>query len=274
VVPARQNEAQKAKAILKGEQGGALVETQAGASSDSKRQADDTAEMGMAPPRNEREKKLFELRMKMNQSRSKNNKEVIEEQKRNSDPDYVKKQAELRHKRTLEETGGSKDDHGADDGSLTVKSGLLPKGKEYLNDTVETVEKQDAKKKKKSHGAFGWDVFNQESLYRAHDKRLKDVQFDEKAYSSQKEQVESGESSEMSAGFGFQPSEEGKARLQEAMEKMTAKKKEWSRRRTFIAEEDATYVNERNRHFNKKLERSFGAYTEETRQNLERGTAL
>ena len=39
-------------------------------------------------------------------------------------------------------------------------------------------------------------------------------------------------------------------------------------------EEDVNYINERNRGFNKKLERAYDKYTVETRQNLERGTAL
>ena len=33
-------------------------------------------------------------------------------------------------------------------------------------------------------------------------------------------------------------------------------------------------INERNAHFNRKAERAFGKYTEEIKQNLERGTAL
>merc|ERR1712039_1165254 len=109
-----------------------------------------------------------------------------------------------------------------------------PKGKDYLNDTVEQVEKKEAKKKKGNPDAFGWDVFNQDSLYRAHDKRLKHIQFDEKGY---KEQQEQNDASSLLAGsgFGFQPSEAGKARLQEAMEKMGANKKDFSRRREWCA---------------------------------------
>jgi len=150
----------------------------------------------------------------------------------------------------------------------------LPKGKDYLNDTIEHVEMREAKKKKGNPDAFGWDVFNQDSLYRAHDKRLKHIQFDEAGYQEQKEKIESGQSSAMVDGFGMVPTEEAKDRLRDAMDNIISKKKDFSRRRMFIADEDSTYVNERNRHFNKKLQRSFGAHTEETRQNLERGTAL
>jgi len=37
---------------------------------------------------------------------------------------------------------------------------------------------------------------------------------------------------------------------------------------------DITYINEKNKHFNKKLERVFNKYTEDIRNNFERGTAL
>jgi hypothetical protein len=45
-------------------------------------------------------------------------------------------------------------------------------------------------------------------------------------------------------------------------------------RRTHYEDEDITSINDRNAVFNKKLERAFGEYTLEMRQNLERGTAL
>lgn len=275
VAPPEPNYAQKAKAILKGGQGGAAVEEEkpSGSAASSKAQEPDSG-AGMAPPKNEREKKLYELRLRMNQGRQKNNKEVIEEQKRNNDPDYFKKQ-DWRAKRALEEENGIKrKGKDEEEDTDTPKVGAVPKGKDYLNETVEVVEMREAKKKKGNPDAFGWDVFNQDSLYRAHDKRLKHMHFDENAYKAQKEAAGSGAESSMVPGFGFQPSQEAKDRLQEAMDIATDKKGKFSRRRQFIEEEDATYVNERNRNFNKKLQRAFGAYTEETRQNLERGTAL
>ena len=51
------------------------------------------------------------------------------------------------------------------------------------------------------------------------------------------------------------------------------KKKDFSRRRGFIEDQNITYINERNRIYNKKLERHFGTYVSEIKSNLERGTA-
>merc|ERR1711920_512576 len=190
----------------------------------------------------------------------------VEEQKREADPNYAKNKAEERHKRILEASDTGKDEEAGDPGKPVMK------GKEYLNDTMEKVDLREAKKKKVNPDAFGWDVFNSDSLMRAHDKRLKHIEFDKKAYAEQKEHEANDKP--MAAGFGFEATEEAKDRLQAAMEKIGDNKKAFSRRRTYCEDEEATYVSERNRHFNKKLERSFNAYTQEVRQNLERGTAL
>lgn len=52
------------------------------------------------------------------------------------------------------------------------------------------------------------------------------------------------------------------------------KLKSFSRRRKFHEEKDIDSINDRNEHFNKKIERAFGKYTLEIKNNLERGTAL
>ena len=52
------------------------------------------------------------------------------------------------------------------------------------------------------------------------------------------------------------------------------KRAKYSRRRTHDEDDDIDYINERNMNFNKKLERFYGKYTTEIKQNLERGTAV
>ena len=53
-----------------------------------------------------------------------------------------------------------------------------------------------------------------------------------------------------------------------------SKRSKYSRRRAFDEDADIDYINERNMKFNKKLERFYGKYTAEIKQNLERGTAI
>ena len=52
------------------------------------------------------------------------------------------------------------------------------------------------------------------------------------------------------------------------------KRSKFSRRRQHDEEENIDYINDRNMKFNKKLERFYGKYTTEIKQNLERGTAI
>jgi pre-mRNA-splicing factor SYF2 len=52
------------------------------------------------------------------------------------------------------------------------------------------------------------------------------------------------------------------------------RKEEFSRRRRYNDGADVDFINDRNAHFNKKIQRAFGQYTSEIKANLERGTAL
>merc|ERR1712139_656887 len=63
----------------------------AGTASTDASKADDG--MVAAPFKSERERKLFELKLKMNQGRTANSKAVLEEKKRHEDPEYEKKRA-------------------------------------------------------------------------------------------------------------------------------------------------------------------------------------
>ena len=52
------------------------------------------------------------------------------------------------------------------------------------------------------------------------------------------------------------------------------KRFKYSRRRAVHDDADIDYINERNMHFNRKIQRYYGEHTEEIKQSLERGTAL
>jgi hypothetical protein len=53
-----------------------------------------------------------------------------------------------------------------------------------------------------------------------------------------------------------------------------AHKSKFSRRRAFNEDADVNYINERNRVFNKKLNRFYDKYTADLKNTIERGTAL
>lgn len=52
------------------------------------------------------------------------------------------------------------------------------------------------------------------------------------------------------------------------------RREKFSRRRKHYEGRDIDFINDRNKNFNKKIERAFGKYTQEIKANLERGTAL
>ena len=58
------------------------------------------------------------------------------------------------------------------------------------------------------------------------------------------------------------------------VEDMTEKRNQFSRKRIEVESKDVTSINERNRMFNKKLDRNYGKYSNEVKGNLERGTAM
>lgn len=69
-------------------------------------------------------------------------------------------------------------------------------------------------------------------------------------------------------------SEEKIDRMVRELKDRDEKRNSFSRRRRFHEEKDIDSINDRNEHFNKKIERAFGKYTLEIKNNLERGTAL
>jgi len=135
--------------------------------------------------------------------------------------------------------------------------------KAYLEQPAAKVESMKGNKKK-THDTFGWDVFNEDSLFRAYKKRLKAMPHYEDVYKQQMD----------NPNKEIGPNDERLNNLVEDIEKQEKKRAAFSRKRTFNDDEDITYINQRNQVFNQKLQRSFGEYTAEIKQNLERGSAL
>ncbi|OQR92236.1 pre-mRNA-splicing factor syf2 [Achlya hypogyna] len=225
------------------------------ASEDEQRQESDhhddaTADMTPA------QRKLFEIRMKINAGRK-----------------QTKSQVEEEHKRSLLPPAKAKKALAGDD--APKKRDPADKAKAYLNDTVVDAEGKSKKvqKKEKQKAAFGWDVFNQDSLYNAYKKRLATLPTSSAAKSTT-ESVASEVYDPLDYGTQDQVSAEGVDRMVAELEDRAVARQKFSRRRQHREGEDIDYINERNRVFNKKISRAFDKYTVEIKQNLERGTAI
>jgi len=211
-----------------------------------------------------RKKKLWELRNKMMKAKSDNQKEIAAEKKRMEAP--------------TESRGISKqkwiDERKKKIGKLLDANGL-DMTKAYMLDTQEAAQAK-YKKWEKEPAPYGWDVFNQKTLYDAYKKRTKNVEVDLEEYNRMKEADPEFYRDASSLQYGKAPktSEEKIDRMVKELKDRDEKRKSFSRRRRFHDEKDIDSINDRNEHFNKKIERAFGKYTLEIKNNLERGTAL
>jgi len=217
------------------------------------------------------ERRIHELKMKTNKGRLANTNAVLEEKRRFTDPDYEKKKAAKEWKERQEKKAQLEENE-------ETEAVCVPVGKEYLSEPADKVglRIQREEQKEKSKRCFGWDVFNQDSLLRAHEKNLAQMDFSEDAYNSQA--ISRGDSfyegHQSLNAHVFKATEEAKERVAASMQHAAERRQKFSRRRTTLDDEDISGINEQNRHFNKKVQRAFGEYTNEYKQNLERGTAL
>ncbi|XP_055388590.1 uncharacterized protein LOC129617285 [Condylostylus longicornis] len=243
-----------------------------------------------------RQKKLHELRQRLNQSRNLNAKEVAEEMKeqRQRDPTvkYFMNKRKLKQSiidfdkaalssEVVEDEEDQEEQCDSPNQRKKKKNEQTKdhSGRTYLNETAEDIQwKDDRLKKKKSNAkkAFGWDAFNTDSFYRAHKKRTQDLRLDNAAYGQQMLQLGAHFYDPTSAlvSAEFRPTEDAKERLAQEVEKQSQKRKTFSRRRMYIEDENVGHINEYNRTFNRQLERAYGAQAMEIKAALERGTAL
>ncbi|GMF25600.1 unnamed protein product [Phytophthora fragariaefolia] len=166
---------------------------------------------------------------------------------------------------------------------------------------VAEIKAKKASKKEKRKAAFGWDVFNQDSLFKGYKKRLvnlptsgetatslastgEDALGDELAYGKDDkvEEVRGAADCE-NAGcvealtlilWPCATTQANVERMAQELEDRIKARKKFSRRRQHYEGEDVDYINGQNRIFNRKASQAFDKYTVEIRQNLERGTAL
>ena len=131
--------------------------------------------------------------------------------------------------------------------------------KRYLLDNIAKVRNVQTKKRKKTQKAsFGWEQFNEDAVLKSYHRRLRKLKFDPTLYASE-------------AGAPTEPRVDAMAAELEAEQKHRQK---FSRHRAFYQDMDINFVNERNRVYNKKLERHFSQYVADIKSSLERGSAL
>lgn len=209
--------------------------------------------------------KLKEQRKQVSHS---NFKEVLEENERAKRPANWDKRLERNQKKIREEELRQKLEESG-------KSYELVKSLETQADEAEKWDRIKASKKKEDPGFIDFEA----ATKRQYGRLVKQLRPDHEEYNSIKEKV--GEDVFYLKDKEAVPksaltidSQQGIERMVEDVNKQIEVRSKRSRRRRFDDDADVDYINERNMRFNKKLERFYGNYTEEIKQNFERGTAL
>jgi len=208
--------------------------------------------------------KLRELKSRRMEGTKSNHQEVVAEDKRSKLPsNWEAKKA--RADWILSSEARRKD--AADRGEDYDMTKLLEIG-------ADEAERKDRKNRLKNPDK-GFSGFEQATI-RQYNRLVKDVKPDMEEYEKAKETL----------GEAFFPGRntivhglhkdtpEAVNRMVEDLHKQIEKREKYSRRRRHDDDAEIDYINERNMRFNKKLDRFYGEYTTEIKQNLERGTAI
>lgn len=135
----------------------------------------------------------------------------------------------------------------------------------YLVENIADVSYTDKKKRKRGkRSAYGWDVFNNRALEQGYKRRIGKLEFDSEEYKKQMENPEGP----------IEAKPENVEKMSEELEREMERRKKFSRRRPYYEDMDISFINERNRVYNAKLQRHFKDQAQELKGNLERGTAL
>ncbi|QRW15114.1 pre-mRNA-splicing factor SYF2 [Ceratobasidium sp. AG-Ba] len=237
----------------------------------------------------ERAAKMAELRAKMRDSTAANRKDLIAEHNKSkySAKEAARNEKQRRLAETLREAVDA-EDRGED---LERR-----KNWEYSIEENDEWEKRKARKERRADFQFHDDAHAARRKYK---KDLDLIKPDLAAYQAQKEAALGLGSSSAVQSFSSgstsnaltasehlyrdansllygdnKPSEEAIDRVVSKLNLDIDKRAKFSRKRTNEEEGDITYINERNRVFNKKIARFYDKYTAETRASFERGTAI
>ncbi|KAJ9064877.1 Pre-mRNA-splicing factor SYF2 [Entomophthora muscae] len=242
------------------------------------------AESGQAPAVSvaDRLQKLKELRKRMDESANANRQEVFaEHQRQKTNPKFIAKI----EKKTLEAE------------RLQARLDAADRGEDYERSrfwgySAEAAEKWEAREEERiKRSEIGFTDFNQVAE-KKYNKNINKLKPNLGIYETQKKSYEAGLANEPSLELAVasqvskdgrtirfnaihpKPSSEAVDRLVSHVKDEIAERAKFSKTRPVKEEDDVTYINDRNAHFNRKISRAFDKYTKEIKDSFERGTAL
>ncbi|KAI1730910.1 SYF2 splicing factor domain-containing protein [Ditylenchus destructor] len=206
------------------------------------------------------------LHQKREESRKLNHEQVVEEDRLSKLP----KNFEAKRKRQEWELH-----------EMTARKEAEEKNLDYdrikaLETQADIADKLDAAKRRKTKPDTGFASYEQMSM-RQYERLTNSVKPDLESYSKMKEVVGEEQfypSADTLIQGSHYPTDNALNKLSDDVRKQMKKRDQYHRRRMFDPEAPIDFINERNRRFNQKLERYFGKYTEDIKEDLERGTAI
>ncbi|CAJ0587569.1 unnamed protein product, partial [Mesorhabditis spiculigera] len=208
------------------------------------------------------------LAQKRNDSRRANKADVVEEDRKIKNPRHqieeMKKEWELKD---LEER------------QRCEEEGVDFERAKAMRTSVEEVRKRDVLlKRKKNPNKDALITGDYETMSLRQNERLtRNIKPDFNEYKRMKEALGEEQfypgSNTIADGHHY-PTTSALDRLATTVLDMQKTREKVHRRRMFDPDQEVTYINEKNRVFNKKLDQFYGKYTEDLREDLERGTAL
>lgn len=230
----------------------------------------------------DRLKKLVDLRKRMRESSKANRLDLFaEHQRNNSNPKFLAKMNKKRVEAERLQDRMDAEERGEDYERKRFW--------EYSAESVEKWEEKQEEKKKKSDIAFT--DFGQVAE-KKYNKNINKLKPNLGIYNNQKKAIEEGlveaTTKELAIASDVardgstvrfkpihpKPSAEALDRLVGHVEDEIAERAKFSRVKPIKEEDDVTYINDRNAHFNRKISRAFDKYTKEIKDSFERGTAL
>nr|CAD2178420.1 unnamed protein product [Meloidogyne enterolobii] len=206
------------------------------------------------------------LHQKREESRKINHEHVVEEDRRSKLP------ANFEAKRRRQEWELAE---------LEAKKKAEERGEDFerlkaLDTQADVAEKMETAKRRKNNPDTGFASYEAMSL-RQYERQTNSIKPDMESYQKMKEVV-GEEQFYPSANTLIQgshyPTDKALDRLSEDVHNQMKKRDQYHRRRMFDPDAPIDFINERNRKFNHKLERYYGKYTANIKEDLERGTAI
>ena len=224
------------------------------------------------------QERLRKLKMKMNQSRKLNHKEVLDEGER-----LGSEEGRKRHVKTL--TKNEKDRK--DQEWRTIHSKALASSADVLDEKEEKFLVQPAMESqrqlhKKSNTVERNryevnDYYNPEGQFRNYERSIKSLRSLNNNSSTIVEEETTKEQPHQyydTTQKSLKREREGAKRLADELKRRGDKTDKRKQKVMDFEASDVSYINDRNERFNRKINRNYDKHTVEIKQNLERGTAL